>query len=103
MRKQMLALMAAAIGIGASAGEALWMRDVKISPDGTRIAFTYKGDIYTVGVKGGEARRLTTLEPDMEPRRKPYSFCLRPSWELRCVCDGCQRRKRHTSYYKFSR
>ncbi len=61
MRKQMLALMAAAIGIGASAGEALWMRDVKISPDGTRIAFTYKGDIYTVGVKGGEARRLTTL------------------------------------------
>ncbi len=87
MKKQMLALMAAAIGIGASAGEALWMRDVKISPDGTRIAFTYKGDIYTVGVKGGE----------------PYSFCLRPSWELRCVCDGCQRRKRHTSYYKFSR
>ena len=31
MKKQMLALMAAAIGIGASAGEALWMRDVKIS------------------------------------------------------------------------
>lgn len=61
MKKQILALVAATIGIGASAGEALWMRDVRISPDGTRIAFTYKGDIYTVGVKGGEARRLTTL------------------------------------------
>lgn len=44
----------------ASATEALWMRDVKISPDGSRIAFGYKGDIYTVPVTGGEARRLTT-------------------------------------------
>lgn len=40
----------------------LWLRDVKISPDGTRIAFCYKGDIYTVPVDGGEAVRLTTLD-----------------------------------------
>lgn len=38
----------------------LWMRNVKISPDGTMIAFTYQGDIWTVPVSGGEARRLTT-------------------------------------------
>ncbi len=39
----------------------LWMRDVRISPDGSQIAFTYKGDIYKVDAKGGKAERLTTL------------------------------------------
>lgn len=38
------------------------MRDVAISPDGNSIAFEYKGDIYTVSSKGGEAVRLTTSE-----------------------------------------
>ncbi len=37
----------------------LWVRDVKISPDGQKIAFSYKGDIYTVLSNGGEAKRLT--------------------------------------------
>ena len=37
----------------------LWMRDVKISPDGRTIAFQYKGDIWTVPVEGGNAERLT--------------------------------------------
>lgn len=34
----------------------LWMRDIQISPDGTEIAFCYKGDIYKVPAKGGTAR-----------------------------------------------
>ena len=38
----------------------LWMRYNRISPDGGKIAFTYKGDIYVVDSKGGEARQLTT-------------------------------------------
>lgn len=38
----------------------LWLRDAKISPDGSRIAFTYKGDIFTVPVGGGAATRLTS-------------------------------------------
>ena len=38
----------------------LWMRHCSISPDGTMIAFTYKGDIYTVPVNGGRATQLTT-------------------------------------------
>ncbi len=38
----------------------MWLRDVKISPDGTRIAFCYRGDIYTVPTVGGEAERLTS-------------------------------------------
>lgn len=39
---------------------ALWLRDTKISPDGSKIAFTYKGDIWTVPVSGGSASRLTS-------------------------------------------
>ena len=38
----------------------LWMRFCAISPDGQQIAFSYKGDIYTVATTGGEARQLTT-------------------------------------------
>ena len=40
----------------------LWMRYPNISPDGQQIAFAYKGDIYTVPVKGGVAKQLTTAE-----------------------------------------
>lgn len=38
----------------------LWLRDVKISPDGSKIAFCYKGDIWSVSANGGTATRLTT-------------------------------------------
>lgn len=36
-----------------------WVRYPSISPDGQSIAFTYKGDLYRVASKGGEARQLT--------------------------------------------
>jgi len=36
-----------------------WIRYPAISPDGETIAFTYKGDLYTVSASGGEADRLT--------------------------------------------
>lgn len=49
----------------ASAVTPMWMRDAKISPDGSRIAFTYKGDIWTVPTSGGQATRLTAT-PDYE-------------------------------------
>lgn len=52
--------MMAGICMSAAAINPLWVRDVKISPDGQKIAFGYKGDIYTVPFAGGEARRLTT-------------------------------------------
>ena len=38
----------------------LWLRNNDISPDGTRIAFTYKGNIFIVPVEGGKAFQLTT-------------------------------------------
>ena len=57
-----LALMAP---VAAAAVTPLWMRDARISPDGSRIAFTYKGDIWTVPVSGGNAIRVTAT-PDYE-------------------------------------
>ena len=38
----------------------LWMRFPAISPDGRSIAFSYKGDLFTVPTAGGAARQLTT-------------------------------------------
>ena len=37
-----------------------WIRKNAISPDGKTIAFSYKGDLYTVPVTGGEARQITS-------------------------------------------
>ena len=48
------------VGGGFMAGAApLWMRYNTISPDGSKIAFAYKGDIYVVDSRGGAAQRLT--------------------------------------------
>lgn len=54
-----------AFGLASLAGHAatpLWMRDVRISPDGKEIVFGYKGDIYKVAAEGGTAIRLTSQE-----------------------------------------
>lgn len=47
--------------VGAMASTPLWLRDAAISPDGSRVAFCYKGDIYTVPASGGAALRMTSL------------------------------------------
>lgn len=65
MKIQTLLLTLAMAGT-ASAATPLWLRDIKISPDGSKIAFTYKGDIYTVDSKGGTATRLTATPDDIE-------------------------------------
>lgn len=38
----------------------LWLNHPAISPDGKTVAFSYKGDIYTVPATGGEARAVTS-------------------------------------------
>lgn len=65
MKKLILSFSALAVASIALASTPLWLRDVKMSPDGSKIAFTYKGDIYTVPAKGGQATRLTT-QPSYE-------------------------------------
>lgn len=37
-----------------------WLRSSAISPDGKTVAFSYQGDIFTVGVRGGQARQITS-------------------------------------------
>ena len=36
-----------------------WLRYPALSPDGSTIAFTYRGNLYTVPATGGDARQLT--------------------------------------------
>lgn len=80
MRKILLAALLLALGMGLKAQDApLWLRYSTISPDGTRIAFSYKGDIYTVPVAGGRALQLTThsahdTRPVWSPDGKSIAF-----------------------------
>jgi len=55
-----LVLMTAALMAEAQEENPLWMRYGAISPDGSTIAFSYKGDIWTVPSAGGAARQITS-------------------------------------------
>lgn len=73
-----VALLSAALSTSAEE-HPLWMRYPAISPDGTTIAFAYKGDLYSVSVNGGEARQLTThaafdSHPVWSPDSKKIAF-----------------------------
>ncbi len=41
----------------------LWLRNTAISPDGATIAFTYRGDIFTVSVGGGGPSKQLSSDP----------------------------------------
>lgn len=80
MKKSLATIIAALSAVsGAFAAEApLWLRNTAISPDGATIAFTYRGDIFTVSVGGGEARQLSS-DPayDTAPVWSPTAAGLR--------------------------
>lgn len=61
MKKILLALIAPLATASVMAqSDPLWMRFPAISPDGKTVAFSYKGDIWTVPANGGQARQITT-------------------------------------------
>ena len=61
MKRQLTLVVALLMTIGAVAQvNPLWMRFCAISPDGKTIAFSYKGDIFTVSSLGGTAHQLTS-------------------------------------------
>ena len=59
MKKLLFALLFAG-SLSAASAAPLWMRYPAISPDGSRIAFAYKGDLYVVPATGGEARCIVS-------------------------------------------
>ena len=79
--KKLLILTSALLLTGSAFAEndPLWMRYPAISPNGEMIAFTYKGDIYTVPTTGGKATQLTThpahdTRPVWSPDGKQIAF-----------------------------
>ena len=61
IKRKMTLLVALMLTIGAAAQvNPLWMRFCAISPDAQTIAFSYKGDLFTVPVQGGIAHQLTS-------------------------------------------
>ena len=83
MKKLLTCLALSFVAASSYAATPLWLRDVQISPDGTEIAFCYKGDIYKVPANGGTATQLTTqasyeCSPIWSPDSKQIAFasCL---------------------------
>ena len=79
MKKLLTCLALSFVAASSYAATPLWLRDVQISPDGTEIAFCYKGDIYKVPANGGTATQLTTqasyeCSPIWSPDRKQIAF-----------------------------
>ncbi len=60
MRKEIIALSVLALSVAGMSAGPLWLRNAAISPDGGTIAFTYKGNIFTVNSAGGDARQITS-------------------------------------------
>ena len=65
MKKLLTTLTLSLAASATYASTPLWLRDAQISPDGSEIVFCYKGDIYKVAAKGGNAVQLTT-QPSYE-------------------------------------
>ncbi|MBR1570337.1 MAG: PD40 domain-containing protein [Bacteroidales bacterium] len=60
MKKILLALAMLVPAMALAQETPSWIRRNAISPDGKTVAFSYKGDLYTVPATGGTARQITS-------------------------------------------
>lgn len=62
MRNFIIGALIASASVGALQAQETpgWIRRTALSPDGQLIAFSYKGDIYTVPTSGGRAQQITS-------------------------------------------
>ena len=80
MKKRLLGAAVLALSLNTFAADvAAWMRYPALSPDGSLIAFSFKGDIYTVSANGGRALQITThpshdTRPVWSPDGKRLAF-----------------------------
>lgn len=79
MRKPLLCLFVSLLAITTNAQQPLLLRQPAINADGSLIAFSFQGDIWTVPYTGGKAARLTIHEghesnPIFSPDGKQIAF-----------------------------
>ena len=105
MKKKIIASAVLAASFAGMSAAPLWLRNTAISPDGATIAFTYKGDIYTVKSTGGDARRITSggynTSPVWSPDGSKIAFASdrEGSMDIYVVSGKGGSPKRLTTYY----
>ena len=82
MRKLITSLALVLSALSSYAITPLWMRDARISPDGSEIVFCYKGDIYKVPAQ--------LFNSPHKPLMKPIQFGRPMASKLRLPVTGME-------------